>query len=54
MKSLIVAKDPVAADSAAALMFGMKPADIPYIKAAAAIGVGKMDLDSLSIKRIKV
>jgi uncharacterized protein (DUF362 family) len=52
MKSLIVAKDPVAADSAASLMFGVKPEDVPYIKAAAAMGVGTMALNSLSIKRI--
>ncbi len=54
MKSLIISKDPVAADAAASLMFGLAPSDIPYIKTAAAMGVGKMNLDSLSIKRIKL
>jgi len=54
MKSLIMTRDPVAADAAAAMLFGENPSDIPYIKRAAAMGVGTMNLDSLSIKRIKL
>lgn len=54
MKALIVSKDPVAADAAAAKMFGMEPSDIGYIQKAANMGVGKMDLSSLNIKRIKL
>lgn len=54
MKAQIVSRDPVAADAAAALMFGMDPSSIPYIPLAAAFGVGTMDLHTLSIKRIKL
>jgi uncharacterized protein (DUF362 family) len=54
MKSLILSKDIVAADAAAAKLFGSDPADIPYIKLAHEAGVGNMDLTKLSINRIKV
>lgn len=52
MKSQILATDIVAADASAAKMFGMDPADVSYIKYADALGVGKMDLSKLNIKRI--
>jgi len=52
MKSQIVSADMVAADAAAAKLFGMEPDDISYIKIAGAMGVGKKDLSSLNIKRI--
>ncbi|MBU1172388.1 MAG: DUF362 domain-containing protein [Proteobacteria bacterium] len=54
MKSLIISLDPVAADAAAAKMFGMEPSDLSYISMAAAMGVGNMDLTKASIKRIKL
>ncbi|MBU0765662.1 MAG: DUF362 domain-containing protein [Bacteroidetes bacterium] len=54
LKSLIVSSDIVAADTAAAKIFGIEPDEIQYIKLAAEMGVGKMDLESLSIKRIKM
>lgn len=54
MKSLIVSPDIVAADAAAAMIFGSKPEEIPYIRIAHEMNVGTMDLDKLSIKRIKV
>ena len=54
MKSLIMSKDPVAADAAAALMFGEKPGDIPYIRRAADMGLGTLALDTLTIRRIKM
>ncbi len=54
LKSLIVSRDPVAADAAAAMLFGDNPSDIPYIKRASEMGVGVMDLNRLSIKRIKL
>lgn len=52
MKSQILATDIVAADASAAKMFGMDPVDVSYIKYADAMGVGKMDLSKMNIKRI--
>ncbi len=54
MKSLIISKDIVAADAAAAKLFGADPSDVPYIKLAHDAGVGTMDLTKLSINRIKM
>ncbi|MFV0439553.1 MAG: DUF362 domain-containing protein [Desulfopila sp.] len=54
MKSLVVSTDPVAADAAAALIFGTNPADIRHIQLAADMGLGQMDLQRLSIDRIKM
>jgi uncharacterized protein (DUF362 family) len=54
MKSLVMSVDPVAADSAAAMLFGMNPSDIPYIKMASEMGVGNMNLNTMNIKRIKL
>ena len=54
MKAQIVATDFVAADVAAAKLFGAEPKDIPHIAAAAAMGLGKGSLESVSIKRIKL
>lgn len=52
MKSQIISTDIVAADAAAAKLFGMEPEDIPYIKLAAEMNLGKMDLSKLNINRI--
>ena len=54
MKAQIVTTDMVAADAAAAKMFGAEPATIPYIRLAAEAGAGTMDLQKLKISRIKV
>ena len=54
MKSLIVSKDIVAADAAAAKLFGADPANINYIKIANDMKIGSMDLEKLSINRIKI
>lgn len=54
MKALLVSRDPVLADAAAAMMFGMEPSDVAYIPLAAAMGVGSMDLSTAAIRRIKV
>nr|WP_319549617.1 DUF362 domain-containing protein [Desulfogranum marinum] len=54
MKSLIVSPDPVAADAAAAMIFGAKPTDIRHIQLAADMHLGKINLKELSIDRIKV
>ena len=52
MKSQILTTDIVAADSAAAKLFGLDPDDVKYISIADAMGVGKKDLSSLKINRI--
>ena len=54
MKSLIVARDFLAADTAAAKLFGVDPASIPHIEMAAAMGLGTMDLSKLNISRITI
>ncbi|MBW6490306.1 MAG: DUF362 domain-containing protein [Lentimicrobium sp.] len=54
MKQLIVSADIVAADAAAALIFGSKPEDIPHIRIAHDMKLGNMQLDKLKINRIKI
>ncbi len=54
MKSLILSKDIVAADAAAAKLYGIEPESIPHIKLAADAGVGTIDLNKLNINRIKI
>jgi len=52
MKSQIISTDIVAADAAAAKLFGMEPSDVGYIKIANSMKIGTMDLAKLNIKRI--
>jgi uncharacterized protein (DUF362 family) len=52
--SLIISRDIVAADAAAAKLFGLEPSNIAYIKMANQAGLGVMDLTKLSINRIKL
>ena len=52
LKTQLVATDVVAADTAAAKLFGVDPDDIGYIKIAAARKIGRRDLENLNIKRI--
>jgi len=54
MKALLMSTDPVAADTAAARMFGMDPSQISYMKKAQDLGVGTMDLSSLNIRKIRI
>jgi uncharacterized protein (DUF362 family) len=54
MKALLISTDFVAADSAAAKLFGLEPADIRHIQIASEMKLGRMDLKKLSIKRIKI
>ncbi len=53
-KSLIMSKDIVAADAAAAKIFGHEPDEIEYIRIADSMKLGTKDLSKLSIKRIIV
>lgn len=52
MKSLIVSTDPLAADTAAARLFGMDPARIRYIQLAAEKNIGTSELERLNIRRM--
>ena len=52
MKSQILSTDIVAADAAAAKLYGVEPEDIPYIKAADEMKIGTMNLGKLKIQRI--
>lgn len=52
MKSLIVSSDIVAADSAAAKLFGVDPDKLNYLKIAYETGLGEMNIDKLSVKNI--
>ncbi|MGQ1889564.1 DUF362 domain-containing protein [Thermophagus sp. OGC60D27] len=54
LKALIAGRDIVAVDAAATLMFGEKPENIKHIAIANEMGLGTMNLEQLSIKRIKM
>jgi uncharacterized protein (DUF362 family) len=54
MKSLIMTEDIVAADAAAAKLFGKDPVQIGHIREADELGTGSMDLSRLNIKRIMI
>jgi len=54
LKALIAGKDIVAVDAAATKMFGREPQDINHIRIASEMGMGSMNLDQLSIKRISL
>jgi len=54
MKTQIVSTDFVAADAAAAKIFGVEPNDIRHIQLAAQMNLGRIDLNALSINRIKL
>lgn len=52
MKAQLISTDMVAVDAAATKLFGLQPDDVRYISLAAEQGVGRKDLENLSIKRI--
>jgi len=49
---VIFGVDSVAVDTYAATLFGIKPAEIEYITAAAQLGVGEMDLQKLTVVKV--
>ncbi|MDD5658011.1 MAG: DUF362 domain-containing protein [Elusimicrobia bacterium] len=51
-KMQILSADPVLADSAGVRILGRRPDRIPYLKIAAGLGVGRIDLERAEIKRI--
>jgi len=50
--TIIASPDIVAADAYAATLFGLKGEDIGYVKAAAEMGLGRLDLANLKIEEI--
>lgn len=54
LDTIIASADIVAADSYATSLFGLRPEDIAYIPAAAAIGLGSSDLAGMKIEEIAV
>jgi uncharacterized protein (DUF362 family) len=53
MKNTVIAcKDWVAADTYATRLFGKKPGAVPYIKAAANMDLGTMNLSSVTIRKV--
>jgi uncharacterized protein (DUF362 family) len=52
LDTIIVSSDVVAADSYASTLFGMQPTDLAYIRAAAEMGLGKSDLNSIKVEEI--
>ncbi len=54
LNTVIASADIVAADSFGASLFGVKGVDIGYIKAAADMGLGTLDLTSIKIEEIAV
>jgi len=54
LKSQIISSDIVAADAAAAKLFGTEPEDIDHIGIAHEMKIGNMNLNQLNINRIKI
>ncbi len=54
MKAQVLSTDPVAADAAAAKLFGVDPSEIRHISLAAEMNLGQIDLKKLNINRIKL
>lgn len=54
MRTLLASADPVAIDTAAAKLLGLDPAKVTYIKIAADLKLGTMDLAQVDVRRIKL
>ncbi len=54
LDTVIVSPDIVAADSYASTLFGLQPNDLSYVRAAAAMGLGRSDLRGLKIEELAV
>lgn len=54
LDTIIASQDIVAADAYGATLFNLKGQDIAYIKAAAAMGLGTLDLNSVKIEELSV
>lgn len=54
MKSLIISRDIVAADSVASRLLGLEPDKLNFIKIANTLGLGEMNISKLSINNINL
>jgi uncharacterized protein (DUF362 family) len=54
LDTVIAGADIVAADSLAATLFGLRGEDVPYVRAAAAMGLGVIDIGRLNVRRLAV
>lgn len=54
MKAQLLSRDCVAVDAAAAKLFGVEPGEIRHIQLASDMHLGRMELNDLSINRIKL
>ncbi len=52
LDTLLASPDPVAADAYATTLFGLKPEQIDSTRAAAAMGLGEMDLGKMDIHKV--
>ncbi|MGQ9585976.1 MAG: DUF362 domain-containing protein [Anaerolineae bacterium] len=52
LDTVIASPDIVATDAYAATLFGLKPDDLDYVRAGAAMGLGRSDLGSLKVEEI--
>lgn len=52
MNTVIASADPVAADSYGATLFGKKGSDLGYLRNAASMGMGKMDLTQVEVREV--
>jgi uncharacterized protein (DUF362 family) len=52
LDTVIASADIMAADSYATTLFGLQPDDLDYIRAGAAMGLGRSDLAHLQIEEI--
>lgn len=52
--TVIASHDTVAADARAATLFGLKGEDIAYVRAAAEMGLGRIELDGLRVEEISL
>jgi len=52
--TVIASADMVAADAYAATLFGLSGVDIPYVRAAAEMGLGTLDLSTVRVEEIHV
>ena len=54
MDTVIASSDIVAADAWAATLFGMSGAEVPYVRAAADMGLGTLNLDEIEVEEISL
>ncbi|HEY9159649.1 MAG TPA: DUF362 domain-containing protein [Desulfomonilia bacterium] len=54
LDTVVAGTDMVAIDSYGATLFGMKGADLDYVKLGDAVRIGRMDIENLNIKKMQV